>query len=82
MTYHYIARHEFNNGEESYEFTTPVVLRRFFGNGERLAALAQKLGINFEPHRHEFLHVSLKEDDTIVMHLTETDVKEIMDAGQ
>lgn len=82
MPFHYTVRHEFSNGEETYEFTSPVKLDRFYGDDEQLETLAEKMGINFEPHKGEFLHVTPKCDDTIIMHLTETDVKEIMDASR
>lgn len=79
--YKYHVFHSHQSGVTSYIFASPESLfsGNWMGEDEQYMKLAQKLNINYEPHRNEFLDITdITEDVAIV--LSKEDIHEIQNA--
>lgn len=76
--YKYIIIHEFKNGQEFYKFSTPILLSDlpFYNEEDQMIALANIMGINFEPDKGEFLTINLEQDHDYI-HIDEDTLRKI-----
>lgn len=79
--FRYTVRHEHRFGEDSYNFTSPILLDKYYDDQDQRVALAEVLGIDYEPHRMETLELSIF-DDAIDKTMTLDEVNSILNAGQ
>lgn len=77
MTFKYILTHEHSEGTTVYQFSTSQSLG-WMGEGGK-GKLAEILGINYEPHKDEFINVEEYNDDFTV--LTPEQYKQIIEAN-